>query len=289
MFEASEVKQQGQQSKKTEAAVSAGTNVINPFSIDFSGYGRVTDGVFVSSYQNDSPMNAFHLQAQKYFKVFVGREDFPCVAGRTVARTDQYAFCAYPDMLNPAVAEGIMHDMIQFQQEFGIPNDPKRKGGVFRSFVAAFTEPHITDSLHGAEALYILLNNMHEINSKYFNWREGFSNDTDSPDFGYSAGESAFFIASFHPGAFVQARQSDLNFVVFNSHVMLDALKKEGKFKQLRDLIRSRQAMIHPYLGDHGVTFEWRQYALLSPDSETEKTERVIRRRVFGECPFQHK
>jgi FPC/CPF motif-containing protein YcgG len=67
---------------------------------------------------------------------------------------------------------------------------------------------------------------------------------------------------------------------------MLEALKQEGKFTKLRDTIRSRQDTVHPYLGDHGDTKEWRQYALLSPDLQTEQAELEIRRNVLGECPF---
>lgn len=258
----------------------------NPFSSALSGYGHVVNEKFVSTYPEGSAMYGFHLNAQNYFKGFVGEKDFPCVAGRTVARTDQYAFCAYPDMTNPQLAEGIMHDMIQFQHEFGIPDDPKPNGKRFRSFVAAFAEPHITSPLHGAEALYTLLGNMHDVNAQHYPWKEGFSNDMESSDFGYSAGESAFFIAFFHPEAHDAARRSDVTFVVFNSHAMLESLKDEGKFNKLRDIIRSRQDSVHPYLGNHGEVKEWRQYALLSPDVETEAAEQAIRQKVLGECPF---
>lgn len=259
----------------------------NPFPSAHSGYGRVTNRAFVSSYPQGSEMRKFHDNAQRFFRDFVGAENFPCVAGRTVARTDEYAFCAYPNMTDPKVAEGIMHDMIRFQTEFGIADGSERKGRLFRSFIVAFAEPKITDSLHGAETLYTLLSNMHTVNSKHFPWKEGFSSDMDSPNFGYSSGDSAFFIAYFHPKAYAQARVSPLTFVVFNSHKMLEVLKDKGKFAQLRDLIRSRQEEVHPYLGDHGETLEWRQYALLQPDAKTEQAEKALRRKVLGECPFK--
>jgi FPC/CPF motif-containing protein YcgG len=190
-------------------------------------------------------------------------------------------------MTDPQFAEGIMHDMLTFQEEFGIPGDPKGKGKRFRSFVTAFAEPQPTSALHGTEMLYSLLGNMHDVNRQHYPWNEGYSNNTESPNFGFSAGESAFFIAYFHPQAYEQSRRSDVTFVVFNSHVMLEALKAEGKFAKLRDTIRSRQEEVHPYLGDHGTTNEWLQYALLSPDSETELAEQDLREKVLGVCPFR--
>jgi hypothetical protein len=139
----------------------------NPFSAEHSGYGKVVDGKFISAYPQDLPMQRFHSDAASYFKGLVGQQEFPCLAGRTVAITDQYAFCAYP--------------------------------------------------------------------------------------------------------------------------AMLDSLKSEGKFHQLREAIRRRQEHVHPYLGDHGDVLEWRQYALLEPEPMTEGVELDVRRNVLGTCPFQPK
>jgi FPC/CPF motif-containing protein YcgG len=261
----------------------------NPFPKEFSGYGKITGSEFISAYPKNSLMQKFHTDAQIYFKGFAGAQDFPCLAGRSIARTDQYAFCAYPDMKDPKIAQGLMHDMIRFQQEFGIPHDPIAQGHRFRSFVATFRSPLPHTPIEGAEALYELLGNMHEVNKKHYGWADGFSNNTDSPNFGYSSGDSAFFIASFHPGAYDVSRKSDINFVVFNSHAMLDALKAEGKFERLRDVIRKRQEHVHPYLGDHGEVLEWRQYALLEPEPMMEKVEIDLRNKVLGLCPFQPK
>ena len=261
----------------------------NPFPKDRSGYGTVVGGEFVSPYPKDSPMRQFHLDAQAYFKDLAGAKDFPCLAGRSVARTDQYAFCAYPSMTDQKFASGIMHDMIRFQGEFGIPDQPVANGHRFRSFVAAFQEPTPQSPEDGAEKLYTLLGNLHDENKQHYAWSEGFSNDPQSPNFGYSAGDSAFFLAFFHPKAYDVSRKSEITFVVFNSHAMLDSLKEEGKFDRLRDAIRARQDEVHPYLGNHGDVLEFRQYALLEPTPMVEAQEIDLRERVLGKCPFQPK
>lgn len=268
----------------------------NPFSAEQSGYGRLSNGAFISIYPPDTEMFAFHHSAHQYVADYVldrsmreGRR-FPCVFGQAAFLTEQYSFSAYDDISDPLTVEGVLHDIVRSQQEFEIPANPPRKQRIFRSTLTAFRKPEIRDELHSAEVLYELLGQMHEINSRHFDWREGYSSDPESPDFGYSVGNSAHFLAYFHPQAFVPARQSEVQFVVFNSH---DVVYEYKNYKGMEDHarkkaeIRRRQAQpIHPYLGDHGTTPDWVQYALLSPDPATEAKERIIRRAILGDQPF---
>lgn len=266
---------------------------LNPFSAEHTGYGHKIDGEFVSAYHPGTALRAFHEKAhQLIVEEIIKAPTFPCILGQTAIRTDQYSFGAYKDMTDPETAEGVLHDLVRFQQEFGIPDLAKGPRGIFRTSMAAFQEPAIRDDMHGAEALYTLLQNMHLINREHFPWVEGFSNDLRSPDFGFSAGRSAHFMAFFHQHPNVPARYSDITFVVLNSHHVVDAFKATGMDNHARAkaIIRSRQAQpIHPYLGDHRDVEEWRQYALLNADPETEARELELRTRILGKCPFQPK
>lgn len=264
----------------------------NPFSTEKSGYGRPLDGVFMSVYPEGSPLHRFHLSSHDYVSRLIKDKSFPCILGQTAVRVDQYSFSAYDDITDPQVAEGVLHDIVRFQQEFEVPAKPTGPRGIFRTALVAFQSPEITDELQGAEVLYTLLRNMHDLNSQHYEWTAGFSNDLHSPDFGFSAGESAHFIAYFHPRAGVPARVSEVNFIVFNSHHVVDAFKATGMDNHARAkaIIRSKQVQpIHPYLGDHRAVEEWRQYALLPADPETEAKELALRTRILGECPFQPK
>lgn len=262
----------------------------NPFSAARSGYGHIVNGKFESVYPEGSDMYTFHVSAHKYVDRLIRNDAFPCILGQTAVRTDQTSFAAYDDITEPEVAEGVLHDLVRFQEEFEVPEKPKGKKGIFRSSLVAFKQPVITDELHGAEVLYALIQNMHERNSKDYDWTEGFSNDILSPEFGLAAGKSAHFIAFFHPHAGVPARVSDVQFIVFNSHHVVDAFKATGMNNHARAkaIIRSRQQQpIHPYLGNHREVQEWRQYALLPATKEMEEKERELRTQILGECPFQ--
>ncbi len=264
----------------------------NPFSAVKSGYGRCISDIFVSAYPEGSLAQLFHKYAHDYVVRLVKGETFPCILGQTATKTNQYSFCAYDNITDPQVAEGVLYDIVRFQHDFEVPAKPKGPRGIFRAVLAAFQGPEIKDEIHGAEVLYTLLNNMHEINSQHYEWTEGFSNNPQSPDFGFSAGESAYFIAYLHPKASVPARRSGVNFIVFNSHHVIEAFKATGmdNYAKAKSIIRGRQVQpIHPYLGDHGAVEEWRQYALLNPDPETEAEELELRKRILGDPPFQPK
>lgn len=263
----------------------------NPFSSEHSGYGHFVNGSFVSSFPPGSEMFQFHTQAQRYVQGKILDKSFPCILGQAAVRTEQYAFSAYDDITQPDVAEGVLHDIVLAQHELEIPTKKVGKRGIFRSTLAAFRKPVIEDEMHGAEVLYTLLQNMHEKNSQHYDWTEGFSNELDSLDFGYAAGESAHFIAFFHPEATVPARVSEVQFIVFNSYHVINAFKELKGMEhhaRVKEIIRSRQVQpIHPYLGNHGDVLEWVQYPLLSPDPDTEAKELELRNRILGECPFQ--
>lgn len=264
--------------------------VTNPFSSDRSGYGHIVEGKFVSVYPAGSEMGEFHTRSHGYLDRLIRDESFPCILGQTAVRTDQVSFSAYDDIADPATAEGVLHDLLRFQEEFEVPDNPRGKRGIFRSSLAAFRSPEITDELQGAEVLYTLLKNMYDINSQHFEWPDGFSSDLSSPDFAYPAGRTAHFIAYFHSAATTPARKSDVQFIVFNSHHVVDAFKATGMDNHARAkaIIRSRQQQpLHPYLGNHRDVEEWRQYTLLTPTLEMEEKERELRTRIFGEAPFQ--
>ncbi len=282
----------GRETPAQPSVLPAGEKRVNPFSAKKSGYGHIVDGQFVSVYPPGSPMHTFHTEAQQYVDRFIRSDKFPCIFGQAAIKSDQCSFSAFDDITDPAVAEGVLHDIVRFQDEFEVPDKAMGKRGMFRSTLVAFKNPPITDNLQATEILYTLLQNMHEKNAEHYDWTEGFSNEIESPDFGYSAGESAHFIAYFHPHADVPARVSDVQFIVFNSHHVVNAFKATGMEKHARAkaLIRSRQVQpIHPYLGNHGDVPEWIQYALLPATDEMEAAELEIRTRTLGECPFQPK
>lgn len=263
----------------------------NPFPATYSGYGRVVDGSFVSNYQEGHPLRPFHEKSHNQFVAFVKSPTFPCVFGLAAVNIRQYAFNAYGDMTAKETAQGVLHDMVRFQNEFQVPEVAKTDKGILRTFLAAFQTPKLETQLEGAEALYRLMANMHELNSQHYDWPEGFSNQLDSNNFGFGAGRAAHFIAHFYPGAAVPARVSELNFAVFNSHSIVAAYKEIAgmdKHAKAKEIIRSRQVQpVHPALGNFGDVPDFPQYTLLDTDPVTQAADQSLRKAILGECPFK--
>lgn len=257
-------------------------NTFNPFSAEMSGYGFFDGKSFTSAYPVGSPMHAFHQDAHSYFRGFVLGQDFPCVAGQSVVRTNHYALCAYPDITDPTVAEGVCHDLIQTKQQF--------KKFPFESFMAAFQLPIIHDQIEGAEYLYALMLNMHKADQKHgFNWDTRFSDDPDSPNFAFSIVGKGHFLSFFYPQASSETRSSQITMVLFNEHAVFQMLRSKGAFDKLKAIIRSRIPVLHPHLGDHGDVNEFTQYALVDTDDQTQILDKAVQQKVLGVCPFNHR
>lgn len=262
-----------------------------------SGYGHIVDRSLVSSYPEGSEMREFHCEAHEYVKAYILREKsssvegtlFPCFLGEAAVRTGQYTFEAYDDIADESTTEGIMHDIIRSQHELEIPADPARTKRIYRSTLIAFKKPVIQNNLHAAEVLFTLFQNLHDLNAQHYPWAAGFSHDIESPNFGYSTGETASFVAYFHPHAINPVRRTPYQFFVLNSHHVLDELKQakgmEG-FNSIRDRIRSLQAHPDPRAGNHGEANEFDQYAFTSLDPVVQSKERLLKRAIFGECSF---
>jgi len=267
--------------------------VENPFPDTHSGYGKIVDGAFISIHPNGSPMRQFHEQAHDQFRAFVKSPTFPCVFGFAAVKSNQYFLGAYRDMTTPQTAEGIMHDVIRFQDEFQVPDSKKGPHGILRSMLVAFQTPQPKTPMEGAEALYTLMKNMTDLNQQHYPWPEGFSDDVESTEFGFAAGRTAHFLAHFYENApaIAPARKSELHFVVLNPHSVVAAYKEISgmpKHDRAKAIIRGRQQQpLHPALGNFGESRDWPQYTLLDTDQQTQSEERELRKRIFGECPFK--
>lgn len=251
----------------------------NPFCADMSGYGYVQDKELVSVYPTGSLAHTFHLEAHNYFRAFVLDPKFACIAGQAAVRADHYAFCCYADMEAEVVAEGVCHDLMRYRGQFAF-------GRPFNTFVACFEKPQIDSQITGVEPFYRLLLNVYLADRKYYAGVEDVSFDVDSPEFGFFVSGESFFVPFLYAFSGSLSRRTEFNFVVFNSHKVFSYLRGVGIFEKLKERIRDKMPSVHPNLGDHGLTSEFIQYALVNPDVDSQIAERVVRDKVLGNCPF---
>ncbi len=93
----------------------------------------------------------------------------------------------------------------------------------------------------------------------------GFSADPADPDFALSFGGAAYFAVGLHPGASRRARRMAFPTIVFNLHAQFRALRAEGRYERMREVILARDAAYdgspNPMLARHGEISEARQYS----------------------------
>jgi FPC/CPF motif-containing protein YcgG len=96
-------------------------------------------------------------------------------------------------------------------------------------------------------------------------WDETVSSDVGDPRFAFSFAGRAFFVVGLSPMAERWARRFPWPTLAFNPHEQFERLRAEGRFEQIRDKVRERDAAIegepNPNLEDFGDHTEARQYS----------------------------
>ena len=175
---------------------------------------------------------------------------------KSVVRREQYRLRAYRQLGDEASARRLAHDLTAFGQA------PEPDRG-FRSFIAVFGGPLDLDERGFERALWDTLRLVHRADSEP--WDPAVSSDPASSEFSFSVGGQAFYVVGMHPGASRAARRFERPLVVFNLHAQFEALREEGRYEKVRDLIRDRdralQGSVNPAVKDFGTQSEARQYA----------------------------
>jgi FPC/CPF motif-containing protein YcgG len=103
------------------------------------------------------------------------------------------------------------------------------------------------------------------VDAVHFEWDPTVSDDPDSPHFSLSIGGRGFYVVGLHPGASRAARRFPVAALVFNLHSQFEALRADGRYGRLRDVITQRDVAYsgsrNPMLAIHGEQSEARQYS----------------------------
>jgi FPC/CPF motif-containing protein YcgG len=96
-------------------------------------------------------------------------------------------------------------------------------------------------------------------------WDSEVSDDPESPHFAMSFGGHGYYVVGMHPGASRIARRAPFAALVFNSHAKFRALRQDGLFGAIQQVVRERdtklQGNTNPMLANHGERSEAAQYS----------------------------
>lgn len=195
---------------------------------------------------------------------------FPCVGAKSALAQGSLAVLRGGDLRCPRADVGIVAAL----QAFASETSPD---ALFVSRVVLFPATPDLDEAHFEQALWQRLQAFHEIDRQAFDWDPTVSANPAHARFSMSIGGRGFYVIGLHPGASRAARRFGCAALVFNLHSQFEALRADGRYEKLREVITERDIAYsgsrNPMLAVHGESSEARQYS---------------GRRVDGDwrCPF---
>lgn len=209
----------------------------------------------------DAPPDLFASAAVGAFRGFVLNPRFSCVGAKSAVMHESYRLGVYGRLAGAEATAGLCRDLYTFTREV------ERAGidGEFQTFIAIFREPTGVDEREFERLLWVQLHKLNLRDAPLHDWDPAVSADPESPHFGFSFAETAFFIVGLHPNSSREARRFPWPTLVFNPHGQFQQLKDEGRWRRLQEVIRTReealQGSLNPNLADYGTATEARQYS----------------------------
>ncbi|GGD10166.1 guanitoxin biosynthesis heme-dependent pre-guanitoxin N-hydroxylase GntA [Aquisalinus flavus] len=197
---------------------------------------------------------------RKEFDDFIRSDEFPCVGAKAALARGTIDFFAGEHI------DEARDDLPLYKALTAFGKTLDNDAPFVQSFVAAFSGPTDLTEQDFEKALWNRLQALHNIDAATgHEWTEGVDSDASSPHFSLSIDGQAYFVVGLHPHSSREARRFSRPILVFNSHEQFEALRADGRFDKMKDIIRERdirlEGDINPMLNDFGYGSEARQYS----------------------------
>ncbi len=193
------------------------------------------------------------------FRAHVLSAQFPCVGAKSAVQQGSYRIGQYGEMGSAQATAGLAFDLYHFLEE--VPS----LDGDFSTFVATFSDPIIQSESDFEQLLWTQLQMLNQRDAPLHAWDPSVSSDPSDPHFSFSFAGQGFFIVGMHPAASRFARRFAWPTLIFNLQHQFAALRQDGKFERMQDMIRKRdtelQGSINRNLSDFGQRSDARQYS----------------------------
>jgi FPC/CPF motif-containing protein YcgG len=195
------------------------------------------------------------------FRDFIRSEQFPCVGAKSALVRDAIT-TVRAERFDGTVSDLDIHrELLRFGSEILDLDGP-----IVQSFVVIFDGPRQMSEARFESCLWDRLQSLHNIDvAAGYEWTEETSDDPESAHFSLSLGGQAYFVIGLHPNASRKARRFSHPTLVFNSHEQFEALRRDGRYDRMQNVIREREEKfnggINPMLNDFGLGAEAAQYS----------------------------
>lgn len=230
----------------------------------FSGYYK-PDGLKLTPVFNNQTASLRALHFHHLMRATIESKAFPCVGAKAAFKQQSYRFGYYGRMLADETLKGLSHDLKAFAAE------QKTMDSNFTTFVTCFDHTLFKSPEDFDDQLWQLLGALHKEDQKQGQDYDPLaSSDPDDPHFAFSFAGTAYFVAALSPVSPRLSRQFVVPALIFNAHYQFEAMKQEGKFHKLRDVIRANDAKLegnqsNDIAADFGDISEAVQYTGVKP------------------------
>lgn len=215
--------------------------------------------MFVKAHPTDENIRS-QSQLIARFEAHIRSQSFPCVGAKSALAHNQMQIMAAGDIRCPKDDRAIYGALLDFAKAFHA--DPRP----FQSFAVLFDQEDSLDEIAFEKALWQRVESLERLDALAgHTYDPRVSDDVNDPRFCLSFGGEAFFIVGLHPAASRPSRRFDVPVMVFNAHEQFEALRRDGRYENLRASIVKRDAALsgseNPLLTRHGQSSEARQYS----------------------------
>lgn len=194
------------------------------------------------------------------FVDFLSSADFPCVGAKSALALDKL-------IIREARALDDARDDLEIRdwiESFGEGLDPDSAD--VGSLAILFHAPQDLSEPDFEKAMWDRLQCLHNLDvAAGIAWREDVDRDPEDAHFSMCIAGRPYFVVGLHPFASRPARRFSHPVLVFNSHDQFEALRAQGRFEIMKNVIRAREralaGSINPMLDDFGRSSEARQYS----------------------------
>ena len=231
----------------------------NPYSLDFSSYGKWLDGKLIRIFAPEKSFSPLAEKVHDSFRSHVSNNGFPCIGAKAAINGNCYRFGFYSEMNTPAANSGLAHDLWAYareQSEFATN---------YATFVVSFASPIVSDEKKWEDLLWAQLRSLHELDRIHNGWDPSVGSNPDEPDFSFSFAETGFFVVGLHPASSRLSRRFPWATLVFNVQAQFERLREQNLFERMQKTIRARdlqlQGSLNPNLSNFGEKSDARQYS----------------------------
>lgn len=201
-----------------------------------------------------------NFDAAEQFRTTVMRPDFPCVGAKSANARGALSIIFARDIRSAS------DDLFIHRHLLGSSKNWRDDPEGLRSLVVIFGGPdNLTESQYETalwRRLQSLSDRDHRLGQRF---DDAVSPDPSDPQFSLSFGGEAYFAVGMHPNASRPARRFVQPAIVFNLHAQFERLRKEGRFRRMREQITARDIKLagtpNPMLADYGNSSAARQFS----------------------------